>query len=95
MHSSIFYYCHFHKVSSGSSQCELQRLHDPGNVIPFLVEPSNPSLLHCVQTGFGAHTAYSVGSTAGSFLVWGGGEIKQLRCEGDNSHPSSAEVKNE
>jgi len=72
----MFYYCHFNKVSSGSSQCELQRLHDPGNVIPFLVEPSNPPLLHCVQTSFGAHTAYSVGSTVGSFLVLGDKAVK-------------------
>jgi len=67
----MLYYCHFNKASSGSSHCVLQRLHDSGNVIPFLVEPSNPSFLHCVQRSFGAHTAYSVGGTAGSFLIWG------------------------
>jgi len=41
----------------------------------------NPSLPHCVQTSFGTHTVYSVGSTAGSFLVWGDKAVEVWRWQ--------------
>jgi hypothetical protein len=47
------------------------------------------SLLHCVQTGSGAHPSSQPMGTGGSFP-----KVKRQEREADHSPPSSAEVKN-
>jgi hypothetical protein len=64
-------------------------LYDRNSRVRFLVRAGNFSLHHRVQNGTGAHPASYPMDTGGCFPG-----IKRPACQGNQSPPSSAEVKN-